>query len=54
MVIAMVTCGKDLCVGRVGLSTCRDARSHFESVFQMIQDREVDNPFRGKGVCTRG
>jgi hypothetical protein len=50
MVIAMVTCGKDLCVGRVVLSTRRDPRSHSNLVFQMIQDWEVKQPFGRKGV----
>jgi hypothetical protein len=40
-------------VGRIVLGARRDIRSRSELVFQMIQDREVEKPFRGKGVCTR-
>jgi hypothetical protein len=40
-----------VCVGRVILGARRDPRSRSDSVFQMIQDREVEQPFGGKGVC---
>jgi hypothetical protein len=40
-----------MCVGRVILGARRDPRSHFDSVFQLIQDQEVKKTFGGKGFC---
>jgi hypothetical protein len=40
-------------VGKIVSSARRDPRSHSDSVKLMIRDREVKQPFGGKGVCVK-
>jgi hypothetical protein len=42
-----------VCVGKIVLGARRDPRSRSDSEIQTIQDREVKQPFGGKGVCIR-
>jgi hypothetical protein len=53
MVTAVVTWRKWVCVCIVVLGNHKDPKIPSNSIFQMIQDREVEHPFGGNGVCAK-